>query len=216
MWTIIKTSGCHTYTQGGKYFLIRRGTHASTMRVLLRLWGSNQPLCQRRGSFSIFQSKWPKIEAGTNCSTKLIYKELNCYTRCWLRTKTETFPTKKENKSRPFHMQNTKDKGEEEFEEREMCYEENCSTCGKTSWGGCGRHVPAVYKRIPQGQHCQCKGWPGVKSGDNSESSGVGTDKSKASSYCTILWRICVHLMQLSVMLVLLPKRDSFCLVILQ
>lgn len=61
-----------------------------------------------------------------------------------------------------------------------MCYEVKCSTCSKTSWGGCGRHVPAVYKRIPQGEHCHCKAWPGVNSGDNSAAA--------PSSSCTILW----------------------------
>ncbi|KAI9394866.1 hypothetical protein POPTR_005G150300v4 [Populus trichocarpa] len=43
-----------------------------------------------------------------------------------------------------------------------MCYRERCSTCGKTTWGGCGRHVPSVYRGIPEGQHCLCREWPGV------------------------------------------------------
>ncbi|KAL7175743.1 hypothetical protein ACSBR2_029350 [Camellia fascicularis] len=67
-----------------------------------------------------------------------------------------------------------------------MCYEVKCSTCGKTSWGGCGRHVPSVYKRVPEGQHCQCKEWPGVKSGGESGDAATDDD-SKSSSYCTIL-----------------------------
>ncbi|PIN08363.1 hypothetical protein CDL12_19064 [Handroanthus impetiginosus] len=66
-----------------------------------------------------------------------------------------------------------------------MCYEVKCQNCGKRSWGGCGSHVPAVYKRIPIGQHCQCKAWPGVKSGEISAANGGGD--SKASSSCTIL-----------------------------
>ncbi|KAL0017555.1 hypothetical protein SO802_004624 [Lithocarpus litseifolius] len=44
-----------------------------------------------------------------------------------------------------------------------MCYQTKCSTCGKTTWGGCGRHVLSVYKGIPEGQHCLCRAWPGVK-----------------------------------------------------
>nr|GMC64272.1 Urease accessory protein like [Ipomoea batatas]GMD99516.1 Urease accessory protein like [Ipomoea batatas]GME03306.1 Urease accessory protein like [Ipomoea batatas] len=71
-----------------------------------------------------------------------------------------------------------------------MCYEVQCSTCGKTSWGGCGRHVPSVYQRIPDGQHCQCKGWPGVKTGaagENNSGAGAGAEEAKASSSCSIL-----------------------------
>ncbi|OIT38251.1 hypothetical protein A4A49_01061 [Nicotiana attenuata] len=73
-----------------------------------------------------------------------------------------------------------------------MCYEVKCSACGKTSWGGCGRHVPSVYNRIPEGQHCQCKDWPGVKTtvdgkGSVSGGGGSGGGDSKPSSYCTIL-----------------------------
>ncbi|KAK3029125.1 hypothetical protein RJ639_038830 [Escallonia herrerae] len=63
-----------------------------------------------------------------------------------------------------------------------MCYETKCSTCGKTSWGGCGRHVPSVYKRIPEGQHCQCKNWPGVNDGGSS-----ATGDGDSRSGCTIL-----------------------------
>ncbi|KAH7846151.1 hypothetical protein Vadar_010496 [Vaccinium darrowii] len=70
-----------------------------------------------------------------------------------------------------------------------MCYEVKCSKCGKASWGGCGFHVPSVYKRIPEGQHCQCKGWPGVKTGGENAgtTSTDGGDGSKAASFCTIL-----------------------------
>ncbi|XVE95089.1 hypothetical protein REPUB_Repub02eG0066300 [Reevesia pubescens] len=57
-----------------------------------------------------------------------------------------------------------------------MCYEAKCSTCGKTTWGGCGRHVSSVYKRVPEAQRCQCREWPGVNS---------STDDPQPS--CTIL-----------------------------
>lgn len=45
-----------------------------------------------------------------------------------------------------------------------MCYSVGCSKCGKTSWGGCGRHVPGVYNTIPDKENglCLCKSWPGV------------------------------------------------------
>ncbi|KAG5541955.1 hypothetical protein RHGRI_021697 [Rhododendron griersonianum] len=69
-----------------------------------------------------------------------------------------------------------------------MCYEAKCSKCGKTSWGGCGLHVRSVYNRIPEGQHCQCKGWPGVKTGgDGSGTAANRGDGSTPSSGCTIL-----------------------------
>ncbi|CDP00993.1 unnamed protein product [Coffea canephora] len=63
-----------------------------------------------------------------------------------------------------------------------MCYEDKCSSCGKTTWVGCGKHVASVYARIPQGKHCQCKDWPGVKDKGGSENSS-----SSSSSHCTIL-----------------------------
>jgi hypothetical protein len=43
-----------------------------------------------------------------------------------------------------------------------MCYAVGCKQCGKTTWAGCGRHVPGVYKSIPQDKVCLCKDWPGV------------------------------------------------------
>ncbi|CAA0843329.1 Unknown protein [Striga hermonthica] len=54
-----------------------------------------------------------------------------------------------------------------------MCYEVKCGNCSKKSWEGCGRHVAAVHKGIPDGQHCHCKPWPGVDS---------AADSSKPSS----------------------------------
>ncbi|KAB1220442.1 hypothetical protein CJ030_MR3G009902 [Morella rubra] len=62
-----------------------------------------------------------------------------------------------------------------------MCYETKCSTCGKTTWGGCGRHVASVYKRVPEGQRCNCQDWPGVKAGDDA------ADENEPSSICAIL-----------------------------
>ncbi|KAF0909982.1 hypothetical protein E2562_001232 [Oryza meyeriana var. granulata] len=43
-----------------------------------------------------------------------------------------------------------------------MCREVKCETCGKSTWAGCGRHVASVHSQIADGQHCSCRGWPGV------------------------------------------------------
>ncbi|KAI4389508.1 hypothetical protein MLD38_001728 [Melastoma candidum] len=65
-----------------------------------------------------------------------------------------------------------------------MCYEVKCSNCGKSTWGGCGRHVKLVYDQIPEGQHCLCRDWPGVKSGGDAAGSG---DEKRKGGYCSIL-----------------------------
>lgn len=46
-----------------------------------------------------------------------------------------------------------------------MCYSLRCSKCGKTSWAGCGKHVPGVYNGIADKEKdlCLCKSWPGVE-----------------------------------------------------
>ncbi|KAG7035219.1 hypothetical protein SDJN02_02014 [Cucurbita argyrosperma subsp. argyrosperma] len=43
-----------------------------------------------------------------------------------------------------------------------MCYLVECKTCNKTSWKGCGNHLPDLYNRIEKGKHCTCRPWPGV------------------------------------------------------
>ncbi|KAB1208803.1 hypothetical protein CJ030_MR6G026968 [Morella rubra] len=55
------------------------------------------------------------------------------------------------------------------------------ATCGKTTWGCCGRHVAFVYKRVPEGQRCNCRDWLGVKAGDDA------AGESEPSSTCAIL-----------------------------
>lgn len=37
-----------------------------------------------------------------------------------------------------------------------MCSAARCSTCGKTTWRGCGQHVDAVMARVPAGERCRC------------------------------------------------------------
>lgn len=35
-----------------------------------------------------------------------------------------------------------------------MCYPVACTTCGKTTWAGCGEHVDAVRAEVPADQWC--------------------------------------------------------------
>ena len=41
-----------------------------------------------------------------------------------------------------------------------MCSPARCSTCGKTTWRGCGQHVEAVMSRVPATQQCRCEPTP--------------------------------------------------------
>ena len=75
-----------------------------------------------------------------------------------------------------------------------MCYQVKCGTCGKSTWAGCGRHVASVHRQIPDGQHCACRGWPGVASAGDKAAAANGDGAAAASaegpsstSTCTIL-----------------------------
>ena len=35
-----------------------------------------------------------------------------------------------------------------------MCHPARCTTCGKTTWRGCGRHVDDVKALVPADQWC--------------------------------------------------------------
>ncbi len=37
-----------------------------------------------------------------------------------------------------------------------MCQRVRCSSCGKPSFVGCGRHVEQVLGDVPQDQRCDC------------------------------------------------------------
>ncbi|WOQ16852.1 hypothetical protein [Raineyella sp. W15-4] len=37
-----------------------------------------------------------------------------------------------------------------------MCRPVTCSSCGKTTWAGCGQHVAQVKASVPAGQWCTC------------------------------------------------------------
>nr|GLL26497.1 uncharacterized protein LOC110663218 [Ipomoea trifida] len=43
-----------------------------------------------------------------------------------------------------------------------MCFKVDCRQCGKSSWGGCGKHLTTLYATIETGNHCLCRPWPGV------------------------------------------------------
>ncbi|RYQ80462.1 hypothetical protein Ahy_Scaffold1g106862 [Arachis hypogaea] len=43
-----------------------------------------------------------------------------------------------------------------------MCYRVDCKTCGKYTWGGCGRHLNSLYNTIDEQKRCDCRPWPGV------------------------------------------------------
>ncbi|KAK3231167.1 hypothetical protein Dsin_003048 [Dipteronia sinensis] len=69
-----------------------------------------------------------------------------------------------------------------------MCYQVKCSGCGKTTWGGCGRHLPSVYKSIAEGQHCLCRDWPGVnRDAQSTADADAPQVKSFPYGYCTIM-----------------------------
>lgn len=38
-----------------------------------------------------------------------------------------------------------------------MCRAVTCSSCGKTTWAGCGAHVDQVMRNVPAGQRCRCR-----------------------------------------------------------
>ena len=38
-----------------------------------------------------------------------------------------------------------------------MCSPIRCSSCGKTTWTGCGMHVAQVKASVPNDQWCTCR-----------------------------------------------------------
>lgn len=36
-----------------------------------------------------------------------------------------------------------------------MCRPVNCTTCGKTTWAGCGEHVDQVMAGVPAAERCR-------------------------------------------------------------
>ncbi|KAJ5142940.1 uncharacterized protein N7515_001727 [Penicillium bovifimosum] len=37
-----------------------------------------------------------------------------------------------------------------------MCKKATCSSCKKSTWFGCGLHIPSVMDTIPEGEWCSC------------------------------------------------------------
>ena len=37
-----------------------------------------------------------------------------------------------------------------------MCSPATCSSCGLTTWSGCGAHVDQVMRWVPEDQRCTC------------------------------------------------------------
>ncbi len=38
-----------------------------------------------------------------------------------------------------------------------MCRAVKCSSCGKTTWAGCGAHVDQVMANVPAADRCRCR-----------------------------------------------------------
>ncbi|OAA79721.1 hypothetical protein LEL_03207 [Akanthomyces lecanii RCEF 1005] len=38
-----------------------------------------------------------------------------------------------------------------------MCKKAACDTCKKSTWWGCGSHVPMVMDTIPEEERCACE-----------------------------------------------------------
>ncbi len=38
-----------------------------------------------------------------------------------------------------------------------MCRAVKCTSCGKTTWAGCGAHVDQVMASVSEKDRCQCK-----------------------------------------------------------
>ncbi|KAI1767661.1 hypothetical protein GGR53DRAFT_83082 [Hypoxylon sp. FL1150] len=38
-----------------------------------------------------------------------------------------------------------------------MCMKATCKTCGKTTWFGCGSHIPSVLDHVSADEWCICE-----------------------------------------------------------
>lgn len=54
-----------------------------------------------------------------------------------------------------------------------MCQRVTCSTCGKPTFAGCGRHVEAVLGDVPRAERCRCREEASEKS-ESERSGGKG------------------------------------------
>ena len=51
-----------------------------------------------------------------------------------------------------------------------MCRQVTCRQCNKVTWAGCGAHVDAVMRGVPQDDRCRCR---------EQQSAGQGTAPPK-------------------------------------
>ncbi|KAF2478506.1 hypothetical protein BDY17DRAFT_258841 [Neohortaea acidophila] len=38
-----------------------------------------------------------------------------------------------------------------------MCKKATCARCSKSSWWGCGQHIPSIMDSVPENERCQCE-----------------------------------------------------------
>ncbi len=55
-----------------------------------------------------------------------------------------------------------------------MCRATTCSTCGKTTWAGCGQHIASVKKTVPASQWCDGSHTRGEVEAAAARNSGAG------------------------------------------
>ncbi|KAH7026524.1 uncharacterized protein B0I36DRAFT_330813 [Microdochium trichocladiopsis] len=63
-----------------------------------------------------------------------------------------------------------------------MCMKASCSVCGKTSWFGCGAHIPGVLDAIPNDQWCTCTPKVEVGAKEYPPKAGTGTATSSTAA----------------------------------
>lgn len=55
-----------------------------------------------------------------------------------------------------------------------MCQRVTCSSCGKPSYSGCGRHVESVLADVPAAERCHCRETKATKSSPPASESRAG------------------------------------------
>ena len=53
-----------------------------------------------------------------------------------------------------------------------MCQRITCSTCGKPTYAGCGRHIEQVLGDIPPAERCTCREEKARAKGDSKTAKG--------------------------------------------
>ncbi|QSS61415.1 hypothetical protein I7I51_03590 [Histoplasma capsulatum] len=63
-----------------------------------------------------------------------------------------------------------------------MCMQSSCSICSKTSWRGCGNHVPRVMDSVPTEQWCTCTPKQKIEGKEYPPRAGEGTTAATAAA----------------------------------